>query len=98
MSEELNIKVVVETSTGKVSMGDIRDAYGAFGLDMNGPYLDDEHIIGTFRSRISDAPRQEDDLRKALAVIGQHRNSVKIEQFASNSQLPFHPLSETILI
>ena len=63
-SEELRVKAAIEASTGKVSMQELREAYEAFGLDMNSSLLDDDHIIGTFQSRITDAPRQESGLRR----------------------------------
>ena len=73
-------------------MKDVRDAYTAFGFDINDSQLDEDHIIGTFQSRVSDAPKQEADLRVALKTIGQHRNSHSIEQFAANRKSLFIPL------
>ena len=86
-SEELLTRVALEASTGKVSMGDIIDAYKSFGLDMDAPHLDDNHIIGNFRSRIIDAPKQESELRRALKIIGQHRQSANIVQVAEDSKI-----------
>ena len=85
-SDELQTRVVIEESSGKVSLQDIRNAYAAFGLDMNSPYDDEDHIIGTFQSRVADSSRQEPELRRALNVIGQHRDSFRIQQFASDSK------------
>ena len=87
----------METSIGKVSMSEVEDAYVAFGLDMRSLYLDDEHIIGNFRSRISDAPRQEEELRKALTIIGQHRSSSKIEHCARDSKNVISKVAESDL-
>jgi hypothetical protein len=65
-------------------MGEIRQAYTALNLDVRADHLDEDHIIGVFKSMVSDSPKQESELRQALLTIGQHRNSYKIEQFASN--------------
>ena len=85
-SEDLRTRTAIEASTGKLSMRDIREAYRSLGLDAQNPLFDDDHIIGVFRSRVSDAPAQEGEMRQALALIGHHRRSSKIEQFASNSE------------
>ena len=76
-------------------MSDIQKAYADFGLDMRSLYLDDDHIIGNFRSRISDAPKQEDTLRQSLTIIGQHRNSSKIEDCARDSKNVVSELAES---
>ena len=85
-SEDLQTKVAIEASSGKISVQDIRDAYKSFGLEYPSIGHDDETIIGTFQSRVADAPRQESDLRRSLAVIGQARGSSNIQHIASNSK------------
>ena len=67
-------------------MRDIRLAYQAFGLAFPANNLDDDTIIGTFQARVSDAPKQEPELRRALVIIGQSRSSAKIQHIASNSK------------
>ena len=85
-SEDLQTKAAIEESSGKISLQDIRDAYAAFGLDMQSPYDDEDHIIGTFQSRIADSSLQEPELRHALKIIGLHRDSIRIQDFASDSE------------
>lgn len=85
-SEDLQTKVAIEASSGKVSMKDIREAYGSFGLQGPWGHYHDETIIGMFQSRIADAPRQESDLRRALNIIGLDRGSASIQHVASNSR------------
>lgn len=78
-------------------MKDIRSAYKEIGLEIPAALLDDDTIIGTFQSRVSDAPRQEAELRRALKVIGQHRSSEKIQQVASNGRCVLAALYRKIL-
>ena len=81
-SDELATKAAVEASKGTISTSDIRKAYKYLGLD--GSYLDDDTIIGVFRSRLSDAPPyQEDEYREALRTIGSYRSSDKIIEASS---------------
>lgn len=85
-SEELHTLVAIEASSGKVSAQDVRDAYKLLDLDLASAYLDEDVIIGTFQSRVADAPRQEAELRRALQIIGQDRSSEKIQFMASKSR------------
>ncbi|MCJ1378028.1 ubiquitin-specific protease ubp2 [Xylographa soralifera] len=83
-SEDLQTKVAIEASSGKFSVRDLREAYQSLGLDMRSLFYDDDTVIGSFQSRIADAPRQEPDLRRALYMIGEHRKSMRIQHVASN--------------
>ena len=85
-SETLQTLAAIEASSGKISLKDVREACNDFGIEFMSTHLDDDTIIGTFQSRVSDAPRQEPELRRALKVIGQYRSSEKIQQIASNSR------------
>lgn len=85
-SEVLQTFAAIEASKGKISLKDIRSAYKDFALEFPSAFLEDSTIIGTFQSRVSDAPRQEAELRRALKIIGQHRSSEKIQQVASNGR------------
>lgn len=85
-SEDLQTQAAIEASSGKISLKDIKSAYKDLGLDFNQPLLDDDTIIGTFQARVSDAPRQESELRRALQIIGQSRSSEKIQFIASKGQ------------
>ena len=55
-----------------MSYWDIRAAYRELGLDAQAQ-LEDDIILGTFHSRIADAPKHEAEVRRALKVIGQDR-------------------------
>ena len=83
-SESLQTKAVIEESSGKYSAKDVRDAHRSFGFEYGADYLDDDTVIGTFQARVSDAPKQEADLRRALNIIGIERQSARIQQLASN--------------
>jgi ubiquitin carboxyl-terminal hydrolase 25/28 len=85
-SEELQTKAAIEASSGKISLADVRDAYRSFGLEFPGAGYDDDTIVGNFQSRVADAPRQEPELRRALSIIGRHRQSTVIQHVASNSE------------
>ena len=88
-SEDLQTKSAIEVSSGKVSMQDIRKAYQAFDLEFESQIHDEDTIIGMFQSRIADSPKQEPGLRHDLSIIGEHRNSARIKQFASDCRVPF---------
>ena len=83
-SENLRIKSAIEESSGKYSAADVREAHRHFGFEPGSDYLDEDTIIGTFQARVSDAPKQESDLRRALHIIGTDRHSARIQQLASN--------------
>lgn len=85
-SEALETLAAIEASKGKTSLQEVRNAYKNLGLDASFVSLDDDMIIGTFQSRISDAPRQESELREALRIIGLDRSSTKIQHVASNGR------------
>lgn len=81
-SDELGTKAAIEASKGIISTSDVRKAYKF--LNIEDTNLDDDTIIGVFRSRLSDAPPyQEEDLREALRTIGSYRSSKAIEEASS---------------
>ncbi|KAL6721170.1 ubiquitin-specific protease ubp2 [Lecanora helva] len=81
-SEYLQLKIAIEATSDKISRRDIRSAYKELDLHANEVYEDDT-IIGTFNSRVTDAPKQEPEMRRALKIIGQDRSSEKIRVVAS---------------
>lgn len=83
-SETLDTKVAIEASQNRISLKDVRTAFKELGLEPRANYEDDT-IIGTFQSRVSDAPKQEAEMRRALKIIGQSRRSEKIELVASQA-------------
>ncbi|KAL9027046.1 MAG: hypothetical protein Q9196_004378 [Gyalolechia fulgens] len=84
-SEELQTLVAIEASSGKISTSDIRDAYKTLDLEIESEFLDEDFIIGTFQSRVADAPKQDSELRRALHIVGQDRSSLKIQSVASKT-------------
>lgn len=87
-SETLQTRTAIEASAGKISTKDIQEAYKSLDLDPHDTFLDEDTVIGTFQSRVADAPRQESELRQALRVIGQARGSTRIQHVASNCKYP----------
>ena len=86
-SEDLQTLAAIEQTEGRISLKDVRNAYSHLGLDANNRQLSDETIIGNFHARISDAPKQEAELRNDLRVIGESRLSEKIRLAASQGEL-----------
>ena len=85
-SEALDTKVAIEASQNRISLQDVKAAFRELGLDPRADYEDDT-IIGTFQSRIADAPKQEAEMRRALKIIGQSRRNEKILNVASQGTL-----------
>ena len=85
-SETLDTKVAIEASKNRISLQDVRAAFKELGFDSRADYSDDT-IIGSFQSRIADAPKQETEMRRALKIIGQSRESEKIQLVASQGKL-----------
>ena len=81
-SEQLQLKVAIEATSDKISRRDIRAAYKELGLNAKEAHEDDT-IIGIFNSRVTDAPKQEPAMRRALKIIGQERSSERIQVVAS---------------
>ncbi len=85
-SEALDTRVAIEASENRISLKDVRAAFTELGFDPRAE-IEDETIIGTFQSRVSDAPKHEAEMRRALKIIGQSRKSEKIEFVASQGTL-----------
>jgi ubiquitin carboxyl-terminal hydrolase 25/28 len=84
-SEDLNTVVAIERSGGKVDFQQLSEAYHYFGLRFDSQ-TDDDHIIGSFKSRVQDSPMQETQMRERLRIIGQHRKSTKIQDYADDCE------------
>lgn len=80
-SEILSNQVAIERSLGRFAERTVADAYRSLGLYEN-PSLDDNFIIGTFSSRVADAPAQEQEMRQSLLALGEYRKSKKLMDFA----------------
>ena len=84
----LQTEVAVERSAGKFDVQQLLEALKYFGFDFDHPPSDDNHVIGTFQSRVQDSPLQEVQMREQLKIIGIYRRSRQICEFAENSM--FH--------
>ncbi|KAG0642222.1 hypothetical protein HOY80DRAFT_1008062 [Tuber brumale] len=79
-SESLQFEVARLRSEGQFSTNDLESSYKSLGVD---PVTsDDDLIIGVFKSRLADAPRQEGPMREDMRIIGTARRSEKILSFA----------------
>lgn len=91
-SEDLNYRVAIEVSNGKVDAEQLSEAHKALGVPMNlQPDADESHIIGTFNARLQDSPAQEAQLREHLRVIGTGLNSRRIMDYAARGQSHLAP-------
>lgn len=73
----------MEQTSDKVSNSDIRNAYKELGIPRRSD-VDDDTILGTFQARLADAAKfQEEQLRRALKLIGEDRDSRKLQDAAS---------------
>lgn len=84
-SEVLQTKVSMEESIGRVSAHALEQAFSSFGISRYDT-LDDDNIIGMFRSRLMDMPAHESELRQNLRIVGNWRQSGKILAVADNGK------------
>lgn len=96
-SEDLQTKAVMAESAGEYGQQAIENAYKFFGLDYKTKEGDD-HIMGLFKSRIESAPRQKDEARKCLLIIGKARNSDKIEALANDRAMSYEEAMEFLQV
>ncbi|KAF8541938.1 hypothetical protein BDD12DRAFT_827425 [Trichophaea hybrida] len=82
-SDTLQIEVAKLRSQGAFTMKDLEEACKALGVSSSS--TNEDLIIGIFRARLKDAPRQEPQMREHLRVIGQAKNSAKIKQAAQKA-------------
>jgi ubiquitin carboxyl-terminal hydrolase 25/28 len=71
---------------GEHTLSEIEDAYKFLTVDPNTDF-GDEHIIGLYRSRIDAAPRQKEEARQCLLIIGQARQSEMILAVANDKAM-----------
>lgn len=89
-SETLSTQVATEKSAGRYDTFELQDAYRYLGFDISNQIPDEDHVIGTFISRLENtAPQQQTELRRSLQIIGEHMNSSKILAVASDSMFRF---------
>jgi ubiquitin carboxyl-terminal hydrolase 25/28 len=86
-SETLSTESAILESQGLFTRQDVNLAYRTVGIDpSHASSLSDEIIANQFKSRLSDiGPRQVDEARSALRIIGVVRDSEIIKRAASNS-------------
>jgi ubiquitin carboxyl-terminal hydrolase 25/28 len=96
-SQDLQLRVVMATSTGELGQKAIEDSYRYFNLDPES-VEGDEHIMGLYKSRIESAPRQKDEARDCLLTIAKHRNSEKIEALANDRTMSFEEALEFLSV
>lgn len=85
-SDMLSFEAVRLKSQGEFTTEDFKDACKA--IDIGIDVTDEDLIIGIFRSRLADSPRQETQLREHLRIIGKTRNSAKILLAARKGMFP----------
>lgn len=83
-SEMLNLEVAKARSEGAYTLSDVMECYKSFNIP---PGTTDENlIIGVFRSRLVDAPRQEHQMRANLKTIGLALKSQSIMTVSEKSK------------
>ncbi|KAH7094937.1 hypothetical protein FB567DRAFT_543330 [Paraphoma chrysanthemicola] len=86
-SEELQMQVAILGSQGFTTRREVEAAYRYFGIEpAHAMHINDEHIIGTFKSRLSDvSAAMADDTRRQLRIIGEARDSATIRAEAAGA-------------
>ncbi|KAF2868909.1 hypothetical protein BDV95DRAFT_106347 [Massariosphaeria phaeospora] len=86
-SAELQTKVALLASNGQTNRREIAKAYRHFGIEpRHANTINEDHIIGSFRSRLSDeSHNMVEETRKQLRIIGSARNSQRILDEASDA-------------
>jgi ubiquitin carboxyl-terminal hydrolase 25/28 len=92
-SADLHEKSVMAVSLGEHTLTEVEAAYRFFAIEPDTREGDD-HIIGLYESRIDSAPRQKDEARECLLIIGQARNSQKIQTVAMENPMSFEEALE----
>jgi ubiquitin carboxyl-terminal hydrolase 25/28 len=86
-SEELEMQVAMLGSQGFTSRREVDAAYRYFGIDpIHAIHINDDHIVGTFKSRLSDmSPSMAEETRRQLRIIGDSRDSATIRAEAADA-------------
>lgn len=82
-SESLETRVAVLRSQGEFTLEDANRAAKRLCLGENWQNVEESLIIGTFKSRLQDAPTQEHQMKEDLLMIGSFRHSTAIQEVAS---------------
>lgn len=83
-SDEIHVEIGLQKSLGRFDLDQVKAAYLYFGFQDDN--VDEEYILGTYRSRLLDAPRQYMEMREQLLILGQHRHSTNIIETANGSK------------
>lgn len=78
LSEMLNIEVAKARSEGAYTLAELSASYEYFGIDPGKYNSDETFIIGSFESRVRDAPVHEHQARANLRIIGHALKSQRI--------------------
>lgn len=92
-SEDLQAKSVMAISMGEHTLKDIENAYKFFAINPDTAGGDD-YIVGLYKSRIESAPRQKEEARQSLQIIGQARQSGIIQAMANDRAMSFEEALE----
>ena len=92
-SSDLQVKAALAVSQGEIGLNEIEVAYNALGIDPNTTEGDD-YVVGVYKSRIENAPRQKAEARQALSLIGKVRQSAKIAAIANDQTMSFEEALE----
>lgn len=86
-SEALETKAVILESQGQVAQKDIDNAYRYFGFEpSHAPFLNDNHILETYRARLPDLGSNEQTVAKDnLRRIANVTNSEILKSIVSRS-------------
>jgi ubiquitin carboxyl-terminal hydrolase 25/28 len=86
-SEELSTTVMTLASQGVSNRREVAAAYKYFGIEpAHAPVLQDNHIIGLFKSRLQDiGPAAVEESRKQLRIIAGARSSERIMQVSNDA-------------
>lgn len=87
-SADLDEEYVKAISMGEHRLSEIEDAYRFLDIPLDTKDGED-WIIGMYHSRVDAAPRQKDEARQCLLVIGQARNSEKIQAVANDRAMTY---------
>lgn len=85
-SEHLQLEVAMLRSQGEYTHSDVVNAGRSLGIDDIDAAADDL-VVGIFKARLSDAPKQEAQMREALTTIGKYKKSDLILRTAQKGRI-----------
>jgi ubiquitin carboxyl-terminal hydrolase 25/28 len=85
-SADLQEEVAKAMSLGLHTRKQIEEAYSFLNIDPS-KNIPDEYVIGIYENRIESSPLQADEARQCLLIIGEARQSSKIQAKANNREM-----------